>query len=411
MIATPEILVLADNPLAEQLAKPLPPNVLAARAEPFAALEELARRTYRVVLVTGPRPGFDKLLAAIRRLQPSARVYGLTTPAGEMEVRRVNGQGLEDYFIIPPSSTDWRQILSAASVTAGPTESGQTPGQAGLSPEQLSKLLDASQDLDGLSGCIKQMVADICQCDIKWGQDQPPGADWHAMLLLEGTPPRVLWGNQPIVPHSPAGQWLAILQATLPALAGNARRSGTLHRLATTDELTGAYNRRYFIHFGEQLLQRARQKRFRVTLLLYDVDDLKIYNDRYGHAAGDEILRETARLMKQITRKHDVVARIGGDEFAVLFWDAGPTRQPNSQPPQAAYALADRFRQAVNTFQFKSLGPKATGTLSISGGLATFPWDGWTIDQLLQRADQALYTGKAAGKNVIHLVGAQSAKK
>jgi diguanylate cyclase (GGDEF)-like protein len=140
---------------------------------------------------------------------------------------------------------------------------------------------------------------------------------------------------------------------------------------------------------------------------LYDIDDFKRYNDRFGHAAGDEILRETAAMMKQITRRHDVVARIGGDEFAVLFWDTGPTRQPNSQPLQTAYQLADRFRRAVSSHAFQALGPKASGTLTISGGLATFPWDGWTIDQLLRRADEALLSAKANGKNNIHLVGGE----
>ncbi|NQU74877.1 MAG: GGDEF domain-containing protein, partial [Planctomycetes bacterium] len=125
-----------------------------------------------------------------------------------------------------------------------------------------------------------------------------------------------------------------------------ANRMHALRRMATIDYLTGAYNRRYFTYFTDRMLLAVRSKRGRATLLVYDIDDFKHYNDKFGHAAGDEILRETARLMKQITRKGDLVARIGGDEFAVLFCDLGSTRTPGSEPLGTAYALADRFRRA-----------------------------------------------------------------
>ena len=122
-------------------------------------------------------------------------------------------------------------------------------------------------------------------------------------------------------------------------LAGQARRTEALHRLAVTDHLTGAYNLRYFEHFTDQLLRRPPAENFRATVLMYDIDGFKRYNDTYGHAAGDEILRQMAALMKHVTRAQDVVARIGGDEFAVLFWDAEPPRRPGSAPPQTAAVL------------------------------------------------------------------------
>ncbi len=179
----------------------------------------------------------------------------------------------------------------------------------------------------------------------------------------------------------------------------------SLHRLASTDHLTGVYNRRYFCQLTDQILLRAVQRRFRVTLLLYDMDNFKRYNDTYGHQAGDEILRETAHLMRRTTRRQDIVARIGGDEFAVLFWDAEKPRQPNSRHPDTPYVLADRFRQAVLQHEFRLLGAEAKGSLTISGGLARFPVDGTNCDELLRRANQALHEAKALGKNVIHLIG------
>src|SRR4029079_13318259 len=127
---------------------------------------------------------------------------------------------------------------------------------------------------------------------------------------------------------------------------------------------------RYFHRFLATILERAARERFRLTLLLFDIDNFKGYNDRYGHAAGDEILRETARLMQSVVRKGDVVARIGGDEFAVIFWDAEEPRQPTSQPPQSVLGAAQRFQRAICEHRFPKLLDQAPGTLTISGGLA-----------------------------------------
>ena len=184
-----------------------------------------------------------------------------------------------------------------------------------------------------------------------------------------------------------------------------ARRTQSLHRLAITDHLTGAYNRRYFYHATDRILARAGANSFRVTLLLFDIDDFKRYNDAYGHAAGDEILRETTRLIRRTTRSHDVVARIGGDEFAVLFWDPAEPRHPNSKSPDTAYMVAERFRAAVSRHEFPSLGPEARGALTISGGLATFPAGGRTCRELLRTADGALRGVKKTGKNAFRLIG------
>ena len=116
-------------------------------------------------------------------------------------------------------------------------------------------------------------------------------------------------------------------------------RSGNnlLQRLAITDELTGLYNARYFRHFLSRIIERGRVKRFPVTLLLFDIDDFKKYNDQYGHGVGDDILKQTASLMKRCCRDHDLVARIGGDEFAVVFWDKEGPRHAAS-PSFPAFA-------------------------------------------------------------------------
>jgi diguanylate cyclase (GGDEF)-like protein len=109
--------------------------------------------------------------------------------------------------------------------------------------------------------------------------------------------------------------------------------------------------------------------------------------------------------MRRIVREHDIVARIGGDEFAVLFWDRQPPRLAGSKPPESALVLAKRFLAALGKHKFPSLGPEAEGVLTISGGLASFPADGKTCRELLRKADQAIKAVKRTGKKGIRIVG------
>lgn len=195
-------------------------------------------------------------------------------------------------------------------------------------------------------------------------------------------------------------------------------RMRQLERLATEDDLTGLKNRRYIWEFAKQILERARKEGGRVTLLVYDIDDFKRYNDVCGHPVGDRVLKEAAVLMSRCCRAHDVVGRIGGDEFAVVFWDDASDRKPTPEPdrrsagathPREAIFIARRFRKALEESELRLLGPGGKGVLTISGGLASFPSDGSTIDQLFERADAALLEAKRSGKNRIYLVGAPQA--
>ncbi|MEL6795888.1 MAG: diguanylate cyclase [Planctomycetota bacterium] len=188
------------------------------------------------------------------------------------------------------------------------------------------------------------------------------------------------------------GTWLA--------LAEQHRR---LRLEAYTDSVSGAWNRRYFDRFLEAALPHARQRRHKLTVLVFDLDNFKSFNDRFGHHAGDMILSETVRLLRSMTRPTDRICRIGGDEFAVVFYEPDGPRDLHSDHPHQFEMVSERFQRAVQEQRFPKLGIEAPGELSISGGLATFPWDGQTPAELLRRADELALASKAAGKNQITL--------
>jgi GGDEF domain-containing protein len=202
--------------------------------------------------------------------------------------------------------------------------------------------------------------------------------------------------------------------AVVAADARTLKRIRQLEKLATEDDLTGLKNRRYIWEFAKQIIEHARQDGRQVTLLLFDVDNLKSYNDVYGHLAGDEVLKQAAVLMRRCCRQHDVIGRIGGDEFAAVFWNDPHTkavkedaerRLATAGHPQEAIFIAERFRNELENAELHLLGPTGKGILTISGGLSSFPRDGSTIEELFQQADKALMEAKRGGKNKIYLVG------
>ena len=193
---------------------------------------------------------------------------------------------------------------------------------------------------------------------------------------------------------APAAEWLG-------AWLGLEREQERLRELAFRDPLTGAWNRRFFDDFLPTAIGEARRHRRALTLMVFDIDDFKRFNDRHGHAAGDEILTECVRLLDTAVRPTDKVCRIGGDEFAVIFHEPEGPRQPDSRHPTSVFDIAERFQVLVRQARFSKLGDDAPGHLTISGGLASFPWDGASAESLLERADQLALEGKRLGKNVI----------
>lgn len=196
---------------------------------------------------------------------------------------------------------------------------------------------------------------------------------------------------------------LADLSAWLSAWSRLDAQHRELRHAAFSDPLTGAWNRRYFDRFMDAAIDQARRARRTLTVMVFDIDDFKKYNDAFGHAAGDDILIETVRLLNSVIRPSDRVCRVGGDEFAVIFYEPQGPRQQNSAPPESVYQIATRFQKQICTHRFPKLSAEAAGTLTISGGLATFPWDGHDVESLLDRADQLSMESKRQGKNALTL--------
>jgi diguanylate cyclase (GGDEF)-like protein/PAS domain S-box-containing protein len=166
--------------------------------------------------------------------------------------------------------------------------------------------------------------------------------------------------------------------------------SENLRRSTSCDHLTGIANRRAFFESGELEMERCRRSPRPLSLILFDADHFKRVNDRYGHAAGDKVLRHLAATLAATFREVDVVARLGGEEFAVLL--------PSTDLPSAA-AVANRLRHAIGDQAVEVDGVKIRYT--VSGGVATMDADVEGLDALMKRADRALYAAKADGRNRI----------
>src|SRR5665213_1746000 len=169
-----------------------------------------------------------------------------------------------------------------------------------------------------------------------------------------------------------------------------------LVHLARTDSLTGLFNRRAFFEQLELALSRARRSELAFAVILFDIDDFKEINDRFGHKAGDDLLVAIAKNVKNQLRDTDRIARIGGDEFAVLA--------PNLKSASAAMEIAEKIIAAVKSI--KELGD-ARIEASISVGITVFPMDDNQADVLVSHADMAMYKSKTSRKGTINFFDAR----
>lgn len=389
----------------------------------MSGIASLAGRPARGVLV-GIDPTTRKLDQAIAGLRRAAgetsRLVLCCLPSGEPVARDAVAAGADDYIIYPPRGRELDTALAMPGT--GDLAPEATTSETLPTWEELSSLANALSSLDEgrrpLLDRLCHMISDslrspnvriIVGHDMAWtGNAEFEPALAEPIGVSGQTVGKILVAARHRAPFS-VGEVEKIRHygRLIAHLLQAAEQQREWQKLALIDETTGLPNRRYLMQALQTLIDRATAERFRVTVLFFDLDGFKHFNDTYGHAAGDEVVRETGQLFRKACRKDDIVARYAGDEFVVVFWDAEEPRVSGSKHPTDVLMVLRRFRKALESHEFPKLGPEAVGHITISGGLASYPWDAATAEELIDKADRAMLEAKRAGKNRIYLVGSQ----
>ena len=191
----------------------------------------------------------------------------------------------------------------------------------------------------------------------------------------------------------PAG-YMAMAMFIILMLASDI--SAKMRHIAVRDQLTGLLNRRGFIEYGEKAFAAAQRRGTPLSIIMTDIDRFKFINDKFGHAAGDNALVHFARLMTESRRGEDVVARVGGEEFALLL--------PGTEL-RDAMALADQLCNKIGEtpMDLTTVGLPMTSSF----GVAAISKSDTDLDDMVRRADRALYRSKRAGRNQVDLESSQ----
>jgi PleD family two-component response regulator len=406
-----------DRSIQATVASALPAAHIKSVGNLFDAIAELTMDQFTTVLAPAEpmerRP--EAAIRVLRQLSGDGRLLLFGHPTLEPLSRKMMEFGCDDYLVTPVTAGELLDALrnpEASDEHQSPVAiPPYSPERIGLTDIVLESLLN--QPHDGPAAVIQRINSVLPPPYRLISGDAATQAASDAIIISHSS------GLRLQIPSDAGSQgatdFLSRLAGQLSQIQAITERHVGLQKLAITDELTNVFNGRYFRHFLGKIIDKARSMRFPVTLFLFDIDDFKNYNDKFGHAVGDKILKQTAGLMRRCVRDHDLVARIGGDEFAVVFWEKEGPRQPREPNPAAANRtpqepreILDRFRKSLASQEFPELGHAGKGTLAISGGLAVFPWNAHDATGLIEAADKQLMFGaKRAGKNRIHLIGAE----
>ncbi|HTP59719.1 MAG TPA: sensor domain-containing diguanylate cyclase, partial [Spirochaetia bacterium] len=175
--------------------------------------------------------------------------------------------------------------------------------------------------------------------------------------------------------------------------ASIAIENANLFRQATTDRMTGLYSHHFFEKTLEEELERARRYKSTFSLLMFDIDHFKKFNDAYGHLQGDRIIREIARQLTRSIRQVDFPARYGGEEFAVIL---------PAVDIKGALVVAERIRRKIEGYAFPSANEGPSLHVTISVGVTEFdPETIYASSEIVREADRALYQSKENGRNQV----------
>jgi diguanylate cyclase (GGDEF)-like protein len=172
----------------------------------------------------------------------------------------------------------------------------------------------------------------------------------------------------------------------------NARYFEKVRQMAFLDGLTGIFNRRYFESRIAEEIERAQRYQNELSIIMIDVDNFKKLNDEFGHLLGDETLRQVSTIFSQNLRKVDIACRYGGEEFVILA--------PQTSG-EHAHGVAEKLRKVVEGWSF----PGVPRPVTVTAGVASYPANGSTRDELVKAADDALYRAKQAGRNRVQVSG------
>ena len=228
-----------------------------------------------------------------------------------------------------------------------------------VSEAKISLSADITKEWPGKTGMAKYV------CAIPWVQDRQ----------LKGL--CCLYSD---VPVAPLAQFVQTVIDKLGRAVVTANQYHQVQISAVTDKLTGLYNRGYFMEAIERELQRARVDKKPTSLLIFDIDDFKKYNDTYGHPEGDQILVKVADCLRHNVRPGDIACRYGGEEFVIILPGANT---------DASFKRAEHLRQAVQD----------SSPLTISIGVVSCLNSSASAETLLKEADKAMYKAKETGKN------------
>ncbi|MDP2043634.1 MAG: sensor domain-containing diguanylate cyclase, partial [Candidatus Omnitrophota bacterium] len=159
---------------------------------------------------------------------------------------------------------------------------------------------------------------------------------------------------------------------------------------AHSDYLTNLWNHGYFQYLLQTELEKTKATQSTLSLITIDIDDFKIYNDTLGHQAGDKILRDLAQLLRNQSRKMDLVCRYGGEEFTIIL--------PQTDKKEA-FMIAERIRMDIQKYSFLNKEVFPNKMLTVSLGISTYPEDGLLPAELIASSDNSLYQAKNKGKN------------
>ena len=191
---------------------------------------------------------------------------------------------------------------------------------------------------------------------------------------------------------------LAILISMVVITYKNIKHFKTIEELSYTDSMTGLYNYRYFYKRLTEEVFRAKRFSRKLALVIFDIDDFKIYNDTYGHQAGDFVLKQLGELLSLTVRSIDVVSRYGGEEFCVIM--------PESDQDEC-FKFMERLRKAIMNYSFKDENLGHAHNITVSLGGAIYPHDAHTVDRIIYCADMALLKAKSLNRNKSVMYGEQ----